>query len=86
MKIVLEKLRDTIFFLKSEKCEFYVDTTSFLGLKISPSGIWMGSRKGKICTRIEAAINCLSETVIPVIFKLLSPLHQELFICFETIG
>lgn len=38
---VLSRLRDSYLYIKGEKCEFHVSTTSFLGYIISPDGTSM---------------------------------------------
>ena len=42
---VLEKLYDARLYVKPEKCEFNVTTTTFLGFVISPEGILMDPEK-----------------------------------------
>ena len=42
---VLEKLYDARLYVKPEKCEFNVTTTTFLGFGISPNGISMDHQK-----------------------------------------
>src|SRR5881394_4664334 len=44
---VLTRLRENHLFLKPHKCQFYVTTTSFIGIVISPEGISMEKEKIK---------------------------------------
>jgi hypothetical protein len=47
VKAVLQRLRENHLFCKPSKCEFYINTVTFIGIVITPEGISMEKEKIK---------------------------------------
>ncbi|MBW0516401.1 hypothetical protein O181_056116 [Austropuccinia psidii MF-1] len=76
---VLSRLRANNRFAKASKCLFHVSSVEYLGYVISSEILKMDQAKSPADSQLTSFKNPQGSSIIPWLFQLLPPFHQELF-------